>query len=62
MLGFNRRFDPHIKKSKSLIKIRLVVLEYLKLQVEILAPPLKFIQHSGGLLDMTIHDFDIARF
>ena len=65
MLGFNRRFDPHIKKLKKALDQdqagRPRILKITSRDPE--PPPLKFIQHSGGLfLDMTIHDFDIARF
>src|SRR5690606_16327264 len=65
MLGFNRRFDKEFKKVKDLVKTGAVGEPHL---VKITsrdpgAPPVSYIKASGGLfLDMTIHDFDIARF
>ncbi|WP_200832628.1 inositol 2-dehydrogenase [Candidatus Halocynthiibacter alkanivorans] len=65
MLGFNRRFDPHFAAVKDAIatgKIGKVE------QVNITSrdpglPPLDYIDVSGGIFrDMTIHDFDMARF
>ncbi len=65
MLGFNRRFDPEFKKVRDLVKEGNVGDPHL---VKITsrdpgAPPVSYIKTSGGLfLDMTIHDFDMARF
>lgn len=65
MIGFNRRFDKDFKKIKALVSEGAIGDHHL---VKITsrdpaAPPLSYIQKSGGLfLDMTIHDFDIARF
>lgn len=65
MLGFNRRFDKEFKKVKELVQNGAVGEPHL---VKITsrdpgAPPISYIEKSGGLfLDMTIHDFDIARF
>lgn len=65
MLGFNRRFDPNFAKIRSLVQEGRVGAPHL---VRITSrdpapPPLEYIRHSGGLfLDMTIHDFDMARF
>ncbi len=65
MVGFNRRFDPHfmaVKKAVADGKIGVVE------QVVITSrdpgpPPMDYIKRSGGIFrDMTIHDFDIARF
>jgi myo-inositol 2-dehydrogenase/D-chiro-inositol 1-dehydrogenase len=65
MIGFNRRFDPHFKAVKQAIddgKIGDVEM------VQIVsrdpgAPPAEYIKVSGGIFrDMTIHDFDMARF
>ncbi|MAV78985.1 MAG: inositol 2-dehydrogenase [Flavobacteriaceae bacterium] len=65
MVGFNRRFDPHIQQLKTSIdqgKVgspRIVKIT----SRDPAPPPLKFIEHSGGLfLDMAIHDFDMARY
>ena len=65
MLGFNRRFDKEFKKVHELVKEGAVGEPHL---VKITsrdpgAPPISYIKQSGGLfLDMTIHDFDMARF
>lgn len=65
MLGFNRRFDKEFKKVHDLVKEGAVGEPHL---VKITsrdpgAPPISYIEQSGGLfLDMTIHDFDMARF
>lgn len=65
MLGFNRRFDKEFRKVRDLIKNEAVGRPHL---VKITsrdpgAPPVSYIEKSGGLfLDMTIHDFDMARF
>ncbi|MBW8244126.1 inositol 2-dehydrogenase [Muricauda oceani] len=65
MLGFNRRFDKEFKKVKELVQNGAVGHPHL---VKITsrdpgAPPISYIEKSGGLfLDMTIHDFDVARF
>ncbi|MDP5219361.1 inositol 2-dehydrogenase [Ruegeria sp. 2205SS24-7] len=65
MLGFNRRFDPHFAAVKAAIaEGRIGAVE----QVTITSrdpglPPMEYIDVSGGIFrDMTIHDFDIARF
>ena len=65
MIGFNRRFDKEFKKVKDLVGEGAIGEHHL---VKITsrdpgAPPVSYIEKSGGLfLDMTIHDFDIARF
>ncbi len=65
MLGFNRRFDKEFRKVRELVKNKAVGIPHL---VKITsrdpgAPPVSYIEKSGGLfLDMTIHDFDMARF
>ncbi|MCK0190007.1 inositol 2-dehydrogenase [Arenibacter sp. F20364] len=65
MLGFNRRFDKEFRKVHELVKQGAVGQPHL---VKITsrdpgAPPVSYIKQSGGLfLDMTIHDFDMARF
>ena len=65
MLGFNRRFDPDFQRVASLVARGAIG------QVELLRvtsrdpspPPPEYVRVSGGLfLDMTIHDFDMARF
>jgi len=65
MIGFNRRFDKEFKKVKDLVSEGAIGEHHL---VKITsrdpgAPPVSYIEKSGGLfLDMTIHDFDMARF
>ncbi|RRQ49152.1 inositol 2-dehydrogenase [Maribacter algicola] len=65
MLGFNRRFDKEFRKVHELVKNGAVGNPHL---VKITsrdpgAPPVGYIKKSGGLfLDMTIHDFDMARY
>ncbi len=65
MLGFNRRFDKEFRKLHELVKDGAIGESHI---VKITsrdpgAPPLSYIEKSGGLfLDMTIHDFDMARF
>lgn len=64
-VGFNRRFDPSFQRAKELIANGEIGTPHL---VRITSrdpapPPLSYIKVSGGLfLDMTIHDFDMARF
>jgi myo-inositol 2-dehydrogenase/D-chiro-inositol 1-dehydrogenase len=65
MVGFNRRFDPHFAAVKKAIdKGQIGAVE----MVQIIsrdpgAPPAGYIKSSGGIFrDMTIHDFDMARF
>lgn len=65
MLGFNKRFDPHLgalKKSLQAGKIgRPTVLKITSRDPA--PPPISYIRSSGGIyMDMIIHDFDTARF
>ena len=64
MVGFNRRFDPDFMAVKSAIDAGTIG------DVEMVtitsrdpgAPPAEYITRSGGIFrDMTIHDFDMAR-
>ncbi len=65
MLGFNRRFDPEFKKIRQLVLNDAVGDPQI---VKITSrdpgpPPVEYIKVSGGMfLDMTIHDFDMARY
>jgi myo-inositol 2-dehydrogenase/D-chiro-inositol 1-dehydrogenase len=65
MLGFNRRFDPEFKKIRELV-LNGSVGDPLIIKITSRdpgPPPLEYIATSGGIfLDMTIHDFDMARF
>ncbi len=65
MIGFNQRFDKNFSKVKDEIfndKIgRLRNLHIISRDPH--PPPVSYIKKSGGLFkDMTIHDFDMARF
>ena len=64
MLGFNRRFDPSFLALKARLdagaigRVELVQIT----SRDPAPPPAAFIRSSGGLFrDMTIHDFDMAR-
>ena len=65
MVGFNRRFDPHFAAVRAVIdagrigKVEMVTIT----SRDPGAPPAAYIKVSGGIFrDMTIHDFDMARF
>ena len=65
MVGFNRRFDPHFRAVRAEIDkgtigaVEMVVIT----SRDPGAPPVEYIARSGGIFrDMTIHDFDMARF
>jgi myo-inositol 2-dehydrogenase / D-chiro-inositol 1-dehydrogenase len=64
-IGFNRRFDPNFAKVKQSIDEGQIGSPHF---IQIISrdpapPPIEYIKQSGGLfLDMTIHDFDMARF
>jgi myo-inositol 2-dehydrogenase/D-chiro-inositol 1-dehydrogenase len=65
MLGFNRRFDPEFMKIRQLVEDDAVGDPQI---IKITSrdpgpPPISYIKSSGGMfLDMTIHDFDMARY
>ncbi|WP_246637622.1 inositol 2-dehydrogenase [Crassaminicella profunda] len=64
-VGFNRRFDHNFSKVKELIDGGKVGdLHIVKITSRDPAPPpAEYVKVSGGMfLDMTIHDFDMARF
>ena len=65
LVGFNRRFDPNFAALQARIGAGgLGPLESLQITSNDPAPPpVSYVQMSGGLFaDMTIHDFDMARF
>jgi myo-inositol 2-dehydrogenase / D-chiro-inositol 1-dehydrogenase len=65
MVGFNRRFDPHFRAVRAEIdKGTIGAVEMVTISSrDPGAPPLDYIARSGGIFrDMTIHDFDMARF
>jgi myo-inositol 2-dehydrogenase/D-chiro-inositol 1-dehydrogenase len=65
MMGFNRRFDPDFAQLKAEVARGAVGTPQL---LRITSrdpgpPPIAYIKVSGGMfMDMTIHDFDMARF
>lgn len=65
MVGFNRRFDPnHSALFRALSAGEIGELEHLQISSRDPSPPPKeSFPESGGIFrDMTIHDFDMARF
>ncbi len=65
MVGFNRRFDPSFREVRDRVHAgEIGRLEQLIITSRDPAPaPADYIATSGGLFgDMTIHDFDLARF
>jgi myo-inositol 2-dehydrogenase/D-chiro-inositol 1-dehydrogenase len=65
MVGFNRRFDPHFMAVRAAIDAgRIGSVEMVTITSrDPGAPPPSYITQSGGIFrDMTIHDFDMARF
>lgn len=64
-IGFNRRFDANFKKLRDLVKEgKIGDLHILRITSRDPAPPpAEYVKVSGGMfLDMTIHDFDMARY
>src|SRR5690606_10935273 len=65
MIGFNRRFDPHFQAVRRAIDDgRIGEVEMVQIvSRDPGAPPPSYIASSGGIFrDMTIHDFDMARY
>lgn len=65
MVGFNRRFDPTFAEIHTRVhEGEIGVLEQLTIiSRDPAAPPIDYLRTSGGIFrDMTIHDFDTARF
>jgi len=64
-VGFNRRFDPSFRRVRDLVAAGKIGTPHI---VRITSrdpepPPIEYIKVSGGIfLDMTIHDFDMARY
>ncbi|NPV06521.1 MAG: inositol 2-dehydrogenase [Anaerolineae bacterium] len=64
-IGFNRRFDPSFRRVRDLVAQGRVGEPHI---VHIISrdpapPPIEYVKVSGGIfVDMTIHDFDMARF
>ncbi|HEY3476715.1 MAG TPA: inositol 2-dehydrogenase [Anaerolineales bacterium] len=64
-IGFNRRFDPNFRKVRDMVREGKIGSPHI---VRITSrdpapPPVSYVKASGGMfLDMTIHDFDMARY
>ena len=64
-VGFNRRFDPSFRRVQEIVAAgEIGEPQILRITSRDPAPPpIEYVQVSGGIfLDMTIHDFDMARF
>lgn len=64
-MGFNRRFDRNFYQLHEYLKTnQLGEIQSLRITSrDPEPPPLSYIEHSGGLfMDMSIHDFDMARY
>jgi myo-inositol 2-dehydrogenase/D-chiro-inositol 1-dehydrogenase len=64
-IGFNRRFDPNFKRVRDAVAAGEIgephILRITSRDPQ--PPPLAYVKVSGGIfLDMTIHDFDMARY
>jgi len=64
-VGFNRRFDANFRQIRQQVQDGIIgephILNITSRDPE--PPPINFVPTSGGLfMDMTIHDFDMARF
>jgi myo-inositol 2-dehydrogenase / D-chiro-inositol 1-dehydrogenase len=64
-IGFNRRFDPNFRKLRQMVAEGKIGLPHI-LRItsrDPAPPPVSYVKTSGGMfLDMTIHDFDMARY
>jgi myo-inositol 2-dehydrogenase/D-chiro-inositol 1-dehydrogenase len=64
-IGFNRRFDPSFRKVREMVAAGKIGQPHI-LRItsrDPAPPPVSYVKTSGGLfLDMTIHDFDMARY
>lgn len=64
-VGFNRRFDPNHMRLKQAIEDGEIGTPHMLhiISRDPAPPPIEYIKVSGGIfLDMSIHDFDMARF
>jgi len=65
MVGFNRRFDPGVVELKQRLDAGEIgdLRQLTIISRDPAAPPAGYLTNSGGIFrDMTIHDFDMARF
>lgn len=63
-VGFNRRYDPSFRRIRDLLAAgHIGAVEVINITSrDPSPPPLDYVRRSGGLFrDMTIHDFDMAR-
>jgi myo-inositol 2-dehydrogenase / D-chiro-inositol 1-dehydrogenase len=64
-IGFNRRFDPNVRKIREVLAAGGIGQPHI-LRItsrDPAPPPIEYVKVSGGIFfDMTIHDFDMARF
>jgi myo-inositol 2-dehydrogenase/D-chiro-inositol 1-dehydrogenase len=64
-IGFNRRFDPNFRRAREAVAGGQIGIPHI-LRItsrDPAPPPLSYIRVSGGIfLDMTINDFDMARY
>ncbi len=64
-IGFNRRFDPNFRRVRELVATGKIGEPHI-LRItsrDPAPPPIEYVKVSGGIfLDMTIHDFDMARY
>jgi myo-inositol 2-dehydrogenase/D-chiro-inositol 1-dehydrogenase len=64
-IGFNRRFDPNFRRIQEMVAGGKIGTPHI-LRItsrDPAPPPISYIRVSGGIfLDMTIHDFDMARY
>jgi myo-inositol 2-dehydrogenase/D-chiro-inositol 1-dehydrogenase len=64
-IGFNRRFDPNYQRIRRAVERGEIGTPYMMhiISRDPAPPPISYVKVSGGIfLDMTIHDFDMARF
>ncbi len=64
-IGFNRRFDPNFRRVHTMVaEGKIGTPQIVRITSRDPAPPpMSYIKVSGGIfLDMTIHDFDMARY
>ena len=65
MVGFNRRFDHNFRRVRDLVAAGAIGTPQIMhiISRDPAPPPIEYVKVSGGIfLDMTIHDFDMARY
>jgi myo-inositol 2-dehydrogenase/D-chiro-inositol 1-dehydrogenase len=64
-IGFNRRFDPNYQRVRRAVESGEIGKPHMMhiISRDPAPPPISYVKVSGGIfLDMTIHDFDMARY